>query len=337
MSKRVLLTGIGGAIGAHVLVHILRNTDWEIVGLDSFRHRGFPDRIDDFTNHTPEWVERIIIFKHDLCAPISKKLAEDIGHIDIILHLAALSDVQWSIENPVYTIQNNVNSTITMLEYAKETKPGVFVYFSTDEVYGPIDENGRPHKEWDTHRPSNPYSASKAASEDLCYCYWRAYGVPLIITNTMNNLGEAQGHSKFPAMIQSKLQKGEVLTIHGTPDKIGSRFYIHSRNVADALLFILEQGVKQHEAGKIDEPHKYHIVGTQRLNNLELAQMIAKFMGKELNYEFQDFHRDNPAHDIHYGMEDTKLHKLGWKAPVSLEASLKKTIEWQERHPEWLM
>ncbi len=335
--KRVLLTGIGGAIGAHVMAHIFTNTDWDIVGLDSFRHKGFPDRIDDFTKpeEHPTWRDRLTVFKHDLCAPISQKLSQDIGEIDYVLHLAALSDVQWSIENPVYTIQNNVNSTITMLEYARETKPEVFVYFSTDEVYGPV-EGDTAHKEWDTHRPSNPYSASKAASEDLAYCYWRAYDVPLVITNTMNNLGEAQGHSKFPAMIQAKLQKGEIVTIHGTPDKIGSRFYIHSRNVADALLFILEQGVKHHEPGVIDEPHKYHIVGTQRLNNLELAQMIAKLMGKELNYEFQDFHHDNPAHDIHYGMVDTKLAKLGWEAPVSLEESLKNTIEWQREHPEWL-
>lgn len=336
MTKRVLLTGIGGAIGAHVLVHILKNTDWEIIGLDSFRHKGFPDRIEDFTNHTPAWKERTTIFKHDLCAPINNKLANDIGPINYVLHLAALSDVQWSIDNPVYTIQNNVNSAITILEYAREIKPDAFIYFSTDEVYGPIEENGVPHKEWDTHRPSNPYSASKAACEDLAYCYWRAYGVPLIITNTMNNLGEAQGHSKFPAMIQAKLQRDETITIHGTPDKIGSRFYIHSRNVADALLFILKQGVEYHKPGEIDEPNKYHIVGTKRLNNLELAQMIAKFMGKELKYEFQDFHKVNPAHDIHYGMQDNKLRAAGWKEPVDFEDCLKKTIEWQQRHPEWL-
>lgn len=333
--KRVLLSGIGGAIGAHVLVHIMKNTDWEVVGLDSFRHKGFPDRIDDFISPYPEWQDRLTVFKHDLCAPISNKLADDIGGIDYILHLAALSDVQWSIENPVYTIQNNINSTITMLEYAKEIQPEAFVYFSTDEIYGPVDGE-TAHKEWDTHRPSNPYSASKAASEDLCYAYWRAYNVPLIITNTMNNLGEAQGHSKFPAMIQKRLQEDKTVTIHGTPDKIGTRFYIHSRNVADALLFILQQGVKYHEAGKIDEPNKYHIVGNKRLSNLELAQMIAGFMGKELVYEFQDFHKDNPAHDIHYGMQDSKLAALGWQAPVSLEESLRKTIEWQEEHPEWI-
>lgn len=319
------------------MAHIFSNTDWEIVGLDSFRHKGFPDRIDDFTKpeEHPDWRSRLTVFKHDLCAPIGDKLKADIGPVDYVLHLAALSDVQWSIENPVYTMQNNINSTITMLEYARETKPEAFVYFSTDEIYGPV-EGDDTHKEWDTHRPSNPYSASKAASEDLCYCYWRAYDVPLIITNTMNNLSEAQGASKFPAIVQKKLMHDEVVTIHGTPDKVGTRFYIHSRNVADALLFILKQGVKHHEAGVLDEPHKYHIVGDKRLSNLELAQMIADMMGKELKYEFQDFHTDNPAHDIHYGMSGDKLKALGWKSPVDFETSLKNTIDWQLEHPEWI-
>lgn len=338
MSKRILLTGIGGAIGAHLMAHIFTNTDWEIVGLDSFRHKGFPDRIDDFTKPEdhPDWRNRLTVFKHDLCAPIGPKLRDDIGKIDYILHLAALSDVQWSIENPVYTLHNNINSCITMLEYALEAKPEAFLYFSTDEIYGPIEEDGQPHREWDTHRPSNPYSASKAAAEDICYAYWRAYGLPLIITNTMNNFGEAQGASKFPAMIQNRLQNGQKVTIHGTPDKIGSRFYLHSRNASDAVLFILNRGVKHHEAGAVDEPHKYHIVGDKRLTNLELAQMIAKLMGKELKYEFQDFHKDNPAHDIHYGMSGEKLAALGWKSPQTIEESMRNTIEWQMNHPEWM-
>lgn len=335
-TRRCLLTGAGGAIGAHVLAHILHNTDWDVVCLDSFRHKGFKDRITGFCKGHPGWIERVTIFQHDLCAAISPKLKEDIGQIDYILHLAALSDVQWSIDNPVYTIQNNVNSTITMLEYARETKPEAFVYFSTDEIYGPIEAGGYPHNEWDTHRPSNPYSASKAASEDLAYCYWRAYDVPLIITNTMNNFGETQGQSKFPAMVQGKLMRGEKVTIHGNANEIGSRYYIHSRNVADALLFILKQGVKHHEAGKVDEPHKYHIVGTEKLDNLEMAQLVARLMGKELDYEMQDFHKDNPAHDIHYGMADNKLRALGWEPPLTLEESMKNTIEWQKENPQWL-
>ena len=315
MAQRVLITGMAGAVGVHVMAHIMQNTDWEIVALDSFRHRGYKDRITSF--YQDDWENRITILQHDLVCAIGPRLKSDIGHIDYVIHLAAVSDVQWSVDNPVYTVKNNVDSTLTMLEYAREVKPEAFIYFSTDEVYGPA-EADKPHKEWDVHRPSNPYSASKAASEDICYAYWRSYDVPLVITNTMNNFGETQGLSKYPAMVQSKLHKGQKITVHGTKKEIGSRYYIHSRNVADALLFILKQPLKHHAQGELDEPDKYHIVGSERLNNLEMAQLIARLMDKELDYELVDFHVSNPAHDIHYGMEDTKLKKLGWKPPKTL-------------------
>lgn len=335
---RVLITGLGGNIGSHIMAHIFTNTDWEIVGLDSFRQKGDKSRIMDFTDplEHPTWRSRLKIFQTDLCCPIGQKLREDIGEIDCILHLAAISDVQFSVENPVYSIKNNVDSTLVMLELARELKPQAFVQFSTDEVYGPVESVDKPHAEWETHRPSNPYSASKAATEDIAYAYWRTYGVPVIITNTMNNFGEAQSASKFPAIVQRKVLAGEVVEIHGNPDEIGSRFYIHSRNVADALLWILARGAYLHKPGKLDEPHKYHIVGNEQLNNLELAQMIADLMGKELKYKFVDFHRDNPGHDIHYGMSDSKLRSGGWAPPHSLIESMRNTIEWQMENDKWI-
>lgn len=333
--KRVLVTGIGGNIGAHLMAHIFTNTDWEIVGLDSFRQKGDKSRIDDFCKPHPGWKERLTLFQTDLCCPISQKLRQDMGRIDYILHLAAISDVQFSVENPVYSIKNNVDSTLVMLELAREIKPEIFIQFSTDEIYGPV-EGDDAHAEWDTHKPSNPYSASKAATEDIAYAYWRTYDVPVIITNTMNNFGEAQSASKFPAIVQRKVNAGETVIIHGDENEIGSRFYIHSRNVADAMLWIIKKGAYHHKAGEIDEPHKYHIVGSERLNNLELAQMIAGFMDKELKYEFQDFHKENPGHDIHYGMKDTKLRAGGWQPPLTLEESLKNTVEWQMENTKWL-
>lgn len=332
--KKVLLTGGAGSIGIHVIGHIMHNTDWEVVSLDSFRHKGYRDRLAQTLKDHPEWASRVREIQHDLTCPISPEMEKEIGHIDYILHLAAISDVFFSIENPVYTIQNNVNSTLMMLEYAKVAKPEQFIYFSTDEVYGPV-EKGGAHKEWSTHRPSNAYAASKAASEDICYAYWRS-GVPVIITNTMNNFGEMQSASKFPVIVQKKVEAGETVTIHGNEKEAGTRFYIHSRNVADALLHIIGQGVKQHEVGKIDSPHRYHIVGDECLSNLEMAQTIADLMGKPLSHETVDFHKDNPAHDIHYGLEDNNLRSTGWKQPVSFKESMKNTIEWQSRNPEWI-
>lgn len=333
--KRALLTGGGGSIGVHVLGHIMHNTDWEVVILDSFHHKGYKDRIERTKKDHPEWVSRISEFQHDLVCPISPELQKAIGPIDHVLHLAALSDVFFSVENPVYTVKNNVDSTLTMLEYARQVKPETFVYFSTDEVYGPVPRGGA-HVEWDTHRPSNAYAASKAASEDICYAYWRSYDVPLIVTNTMNNFGEMQSSSKFPVIVQKKVEAGEEVTIHGNEKEAGTRFYIHSRNAADALLHIVKLGAKRHQLGVIDEPHRYHIVGDECLSNLEMAQTVAELIGKPLKYKMVDFHKDNPAHDIHYGLEDNNLRKTGWKQPITFKESMRNTISWQKENPEWI-
>jgi dTDP-glucose 4,6-dehydratase len=333
--KRVLLTGGGGSIGIHVIAHILHNTDWEVVVLDSFRHKGYKDRLRRAVLDHPDWKTRLFDHQHDLTCPISPELSRAIGKVDYVLHLAALSDVFFSVENPVYTVQNNINSTLVMLEYARQVKPEQFIYFSTDEVYGPV-KRGEAHKEWDTHRPSNAYSASKAASEDICYAYWRSYDVPLIVTNTMNNFGEMQSSSKFPVIVQKKVDAGETVTIHGSEKEAGTRFYIHSRNAADALLHIIKQGVHHHKIGEMDEPLRYHIVGDECLSNLEMAQTVAELMGKELKYEVVDFHKENPAHDIHYGLEDNNLRKTGWKQPMSFKDSMRSTIQWQKENPEWI-
>lgn len=334
--KRVLLTGGGGAIGVHVIAHIMHNTDWQIVVLDSFRHKGYKDRITEVCRDHPTWPARINIIQHDLVCSISRQLKREIGQVNYILHLAALSDVYFSVENPAYVIKNNIESTLTMLEYAKDEIHEAFVYFSTDEVYGPV-RKGEAHPEWSPHRPSNAYSASKAASEDICYPYWRSGEVNLIITNTMNNYGEMQAPSKFPAMVQQQLERGEQVIIHGSEKEIGTRFYIHSRNAADALLYILKNlPPHKHQRGELDDPDRYHIVGDKALSNLELAQIIADLMGKNLDYKLEDFHANNPAHDIHYGLQDNKLRSHGWRSPFSLEDSLKEVIDWQQQHKEWL-
>lgn len=333
---RVLLTGGAGGIGIHVIAHLLQNTDWHIVLLDSFRHKGYNARLQVlFTDH-PDWVERVTILQHDLVCPISPELRQKIGDVNHILHLAALSDVQFSVENPVYVIKNNVDSTLTMLEYAKITPHDSFIYFSTDEVYGPV-EKGQAHKEDSPYKPSNAYAASKAAGELFARTYWRAGQVKLIITNTMNNYGEMQGSAKFPSIVQSLVNKGETVPIHGNDKEIGTRFYIHSRNTADAVLYILNNlPPSPHKQGEIDDPDRYHIVGQECLSNLELAQKIAELMGKKLKFEMKDFHKDNPAHDIHYGLEDNRLREAGWVQPVDFETSLKNTIDWQQVHEEWL-
>lgn len=337
-TKRLFLTGIGGSIGAHFFAHIMHNTEWDVVGVDSFRHKGWTDRVKAMTDSHPEWLKRLTLITHDLNAPLSHLTRKKIGHIDYIINMASLSDVEASIEDPVPFVQNNVALALNMLEYAREAKPEVFVQISTDEIYGPsASKFGDLRSEWDAVIPSNPYAASKACQEAIAISYWRTYSVPLILTNTMNNFGEYQQPSKYPVMIQKAVAKGEELTIHGKEGMIGSRSYIHSRNFADAVLFLIKNcPPHMHVPNSADRPDRYNIAGDKQLDNLELAQLIARLMNKELRYKLVDSHTARPGHDPHYGLDSTVLYRLGWKAPLTFEESLKNTIEFQMEHPEWI-
>lgn len=336
-NKTVLLTGVGGSIGVHTMSQIMKNTDWNLVGIDSFRHKGWCDRVENHLKRHPDDVSRIKIIQHDLSAPFSELTKKRIGKIDYIINMASLSDVEASIQEPVHFFKNNVDLTLNMLEFAREVKPKAFIQISTDEVYGPTTGKNEGYKEWDAQVPSNPYAASKSAQEMACIAWWRAYGVPVIITNTMNNLGQMQSASKYPVMIQKAVARGEEITIHGDEEGVGSRSYIHSQNFANALIFLLKNTKPYlHKPGKVDKPDRYHIAGDKQVDNLELAQLIAKLMGKELKYKIVNFHQTRSGHDKHYGLNDDKIKSLGWKSPVSFEESLRTTIEWQSEHPEWI-
>lgn len=336
MPNRVLITGISGSIGCHVLAHIMHHTDWDVVGIVSFRHKGEADRIDMMLRPHPDWGSRLTLVPHDLIGPFSERTEQKIGKIDYIINLASLSDVEASIKDPVTFIQNNVWSTLNMLEYARRNPVRSFLQFSTDEVFGPC-EDGQRFKEWDPIVPSNPYAASKACQEAIAVSYWRTYNIPLIITNTVNNFGEYQQASKFPVIIQKKIAKDEIVPIHGKEGEIGTRYYIHSRNAADAILFILKNVIPyMHQPNAVDKPERFNITSEDRLSNLELAQEIADAMGKELKYEFVDHHSTRPGHDKNYSLSGEKLKSLGWSQPHSFKQSLKNTVDWQREHEEWI-
>jgi dTDP-glucose 4,6-dehydratase len=340
MAKTLLITGIGGSIACHTFLHFLHNTDWNIVGIDSFRHKGLTDRVAVMLDAHPEFAGRVRVYPHDITSPLSEMLTKKIGPVDLIVAMASLSDVHDSIINPVPFVQNNVNVALAMLEYARVVKPERFLLISSDEVYGPTTGEGMFHKEWDPVVPSNPYSASKAAQEAIAISYWRTYGVPLIIVNLMNNFGEMQSPTKFPAIVQRKLRAGETVTVHASVGHIGSRFYIHSRNSADAFLFLLDENKTavphMHVEGTVDKPDRYNIVGDKQITNVELVEMIAADMGVKADFVIEDSKVTRPGHDAHYGLDGTKLQRLGWFSPMSLEESMKNVVAWYEDHPEWL-
>jgi dTDP-glucose 4,6-dehydratase len=355
MTKRLLLTGAGGFVGHHTLEHLLLNTDWEIICTDSFRHAGKTDRISEVLERfdTPD-KNRVSVVTHDLIAPFSAQLAQKIGPLDYIISMASESHVDRSIAEPADFILNNTQLILNLLEFHRTYTPdAIFLQVSTDEVYGPAPK-GYNHKENETHVPSNPYSASKSAQESIATSYWRTFGTPLIITNTMNIIGERQDPEKYVPKTILRTLNGETNEIHSSPEgEPGSRFYLHARNQADALLYLLNTYTEQdpndskHWNSLHDEPLRYvngaarppkfNVVGEREVNNLELAQFIASSLGKELKYELVSFHASRPGHDLRYALDGFKLGALGWKAPISLEDSLHRTVQWTLAHPEWLL
>ena len=283
---RVIVTGGCGFIGHHVVEHILRKTNWEIIVLDKLNYASFGyERLKDNGAYQSP---RVKIFCYDITQEISVGLKKEIGSVDYIIHMAAETHVDNSISDPVPFIQNNVMSTVSMLEYARSLQ-GLksFVYFSTDEVFGPA-LGDKLYKEWDRHNPTNPYSASKSAAEGICLSYENTYKVPLLIVNVMNAFGERQHVEKFIPMTIKKLLNDEEIIIHSYPDKTksGTRFYIHGRNIAAAVLFLLKHG---------KNGEKYNITGEREVSNLEMAQIIADTIGKPLKYTMTDCHTLRPG------------------------------------------
>lgn len=338
--KRLLLTGAGGFVGAHALAHILDQTDWELVVTDSFRHKGKTDRIAQTMRGGPvEWLERVTLITHDLSAPISSQMAERIGDVDYVIAMASASHVDRSIADPAGFARNNLEVALSTLEFCRQAQPRAIILISTDEVYGPVEENDLDgHQEWATILPSNPYAASKACQEALAISYWRTYGLPVAIVNCMNLIGEMQDREKYLPTLIAGVRDGRQVTIHGTPGNIGTRHYLHARNLADALLFILRQ-LPPRRFGELirgDRPDRWNIAGPDRISNLELAEMVAELIGLPLYYELEDFHTTRPGHDPHYGLNPGKMAAVGWKPPVPFRTSLQRTVSWTLAHPEWL-
>lgn len=337
MSKNILITGAAGFIGSHLCEHLLKNTDWTITIIDRLTYAGNLSRLAQMDIWEKE--RRRVTFKyHDFRSPFTGKVLEQITEkpLNYIIHMGGETHVGNSLKQPLIFAESNVIGTINMLELAKFATPDKFLFVSTDEVYGPV-EGDQLHVEGEPHRPSNPYSASKSGAEDFCYAYLKSFGVPVIITNTMNNFGERQDAEKFVPMVLKNIVSNQPVNIHcklSPPHEdceqavldISSRCWLHARNHADGLLFIIDHG-------KIGE--RYNIVGVRR-NVLEMAEMIAKFAKCKLDPKFIDFHTYSPGHDLHYGLDGSKLVTMGWQAPFDFESSLKKTVKWTMDHSEWL-
>ena len=341
--KRILVTGGCGFLGHHFVEHILKHTNLDVIVVDrlSYASMGF-DRLRDIGVFDDSRVHRYV---HDFSHPFTDGLIKEFGLVSFIAHMGAETHVDGSIRDPRPFVVANVVGTCEMLELARKL-PELerFFYFSTDEVFGPASAqsdgwgwDGRTclpfvtYREWDRYNSTNPYAATKAGGEELCLAYANTYGLPVVVTHCMNLFGERQHPEKFIPNTIRKVLDGQTVYIHSDASRTraGSRYYLHARNAADAILYLMES----RHTGNRD---KYNIVGQREVDNLELAQLIAGYVDRPLHHEMVDFHSSRPGHDLRYALDGAKMAQLGWSAPVAFEASLEKTIKWFLANPRWL-
>lgn len=340
--KTILITGASGFIGSHAVEWYLKNTDYKIIALVRNYFAGSFQR---FLHFIPaQDLSRIKFVWHNLrdssFPPVKEK-------VDYILHLAASSHVDRSIANPREFVLDNVLGTCNLLEYYKTLQSQArFLYFSTDEVFGPASQDvgaqvirdyAEEHyskelyydyQEWDRYNSSNPYAATKAGAEELCLAYANTYKLDIFITHTMNVIGERQHPEKvLPKFIQQILDNVELEIHSNHSGKAASRFFIYAKEVIRAIYFLFE---------KAFTGEKYNIVGERELNALQLAQCIGSHLGiSDFKYKLTQSNL-RPGHDPRYALDGTKLKEIGFKFKQHIDQSIQETVHWYSNNPEWL-
>jgi dTDP-glucose 4,6-dehydratase len=331
VSQRFLITGGAGFIGSAVIRFLIEETDHQVLNLDKLTYAGNLESLAMVANNP-----RYQFMQGDICdRELVKRLFSEYQP-DIVMHLAAESHVDRSIDGPAEFIQTNIVGTSVLLECAWEywkTLPANnifrFHHISTDEVYGSLDATGLFTEETG-YDPSSPYSASKASSDHLARAWHRTYGLPALITNCSNNYGPYQFPEKLiPLMILNALE-GTPLPLYGTGQNI--RDWLHVEDHAHALYEVVTRG----ELGQTD-----NIGGHNEKTNLEVVHAICAILDelKSAQNSYKDlitFVTDRPGHDQRYAIDASKIQKdLGWSPKETFETGLRKTVEWYLNHLDW--
>lgn len=296
--KNILVTGGAGFIGHHFLEHVLTETDWNITVLYRKNKKRVP--------HS----NRIQCIQADL----TQELNLSVGQLDYAVHMASETYVDASLVDCIPFVKSNILGTANLLEWLKRNNPDTKTcIFSSDEVMGPAPE-GVYFKEDDLMKPSSPYAATKAGAEMLAYSFAHSFGLPIFTIRCMNVLGERESPEKFIPKTVRSIQEGKKIILHGKgPEDVASRHWIYAKDVANAVLFLLE---------KAQPKEIYHIAGEER-DVYSLSKLIYKTLkGTDLpegEIEFQDFHSARPGHDKRYSLSNEKLMAMGWKPKWSLD------------------
>ncbi|WP_026280860.1 MULTISPECIES: dTDP-glucose 4,6-dehydratase [unclassified Thioalkalivibrio] len=333
---RVLVTGGAGFIGSAVVRQYIEESDATVINLDALTYAGNLNSLGAAREHSRHRFEHADIADRAVLDRVFRQ-----HRPDAVLHLAAETHVDRSIEGPAAFLQSNVTGTHNMLEAARsywsalegEAKERFrFHHVSTDEVYGDLGPEDPAFTEDTPYAPSSPYSASKAASDHLVRAWHRTYGLPVVITNCSNNYGPYQFPEKLiPLMVLNALD-GRPLPVYGRGDNVRDWLYVEDH--ARALRHVLAHGA----SGRT-----YNIGGRCERTNLEVVHALCAVLDQLVPDEqgpyarLIEFVRDRPGHDRRYAIDDTRLaNELGWQPTESFETGLSKTVQWYLENPEWI-
>lgn len=342
MSKTILVTGGAGFIGSAVVRHLINDTAHRVVNVDKLTYAGNLESLVDVADN-----ERYTFEKVDICDAIEVKRVFEQHQPDIIMHLAAESHVDRSIDGPGEFIQTNVVGTYTLLDQARaywsnleDTKKQSFKFhhISTDEVYGdlPHPDEVEPGSELPLftevtpYAPSSPYSASKASSDQLVRAWLRTYGLPTLVTNCSNNYGPYHFPEKLIPLVILNALAGKPLPVYGKGNQIRDWLYVEDH--ARALVLVALEG-------KVGET--YNIGGHNEKQNIEVVHTICTILDevkpKSAPYASQiTYVQDRPGHDMRYAIDASKIQKeLGWTPQETFESGIRKTVEWYLNNQSW--
>lgn len=317
---KILVTGGCGFIGSNFIRFLLDKTQHEIVNVDALTYAANPDKAKTISHNTSDIKNpRYRFVKGDVRD--AKLMDATANGADCIVHFAAESHVDRSIQSADEFLTTNILGTKTALDAAMKNNVKKFVHISTDEVYGSIEEGKADENT--KFAPSSPYAASKAAADLLAQAYFKTYQLPVLITRCANNFGPYQFPEKVIPLFIKKLMSNEKVPVYG--NGLNRRNWIFVEDNCEAIHTILLKG-KTGEA--------YNISGNDELTNIELTKKLLKLCGKDESYI--EFVKDRPGHDFRYSVDDTKLRGLGWKPKHTFEEALKKTVEWYNANKEWI-
>jgi dTDP-glucose 4,6-dehydratase len=332
---KILITGGAGFIGSAVCRYIINTTAHEVVNLDALTYAADLSTLDSIADN-----KRYSFVKADICNTdeVERVFAEH--RPDCVMHLAAESHVDRSIDGPAIFMQTNIIGTYNLLQAAlkhwqslKSTEKEAFRFhhISTDEVFGTLGETGA-FKEDHPYDPNSPYSASKASSDHLVHAWHKTFGLPIVLSNCSNNYGAYQFPEKLIPVITLNALKGKKLPIYGKGDNV--RDWLHVEDHAKALYKVLTEGV-------IGE--RYNIGGDSERQNIDVARGICKILDKLCpqsphapHENLIEFVKDRPGHDFRYAVDCSKIKReLNWKAEETFESGLEKTIKWYLDNQLW--